>query len=50
MTIVYDKKGVEYKVAHKIDVKEWLDAGYLLVNPKAKKENEKVEKEKEDKE
>lgn len=48
MTIVYDKKGNEYKVPHKIDLKEWLDNGYFLVNPKAKKETEKVEEEKEE--
>lgn len=38
MTIVYDKDGNEFKVKHQIDVKEWLDNGYFLDNPKTKKE------------
>jgi len=32
-TIVYDKKGKEYKVNHRIDVKDWLTAGYTLEKP-----------------
>jgi len=49
-TIVYDKKGKEYKVPHKIDVKDWLAAGYTLEKPltaaekKALKAKEEVEK------
>jgi len=33
MTIVYDKEGKEFKVAHEIDVAEWLVAGYTLEAP-----------------
>jgi len=36
MTIVYDKDGKEYKVPHKIDVAEWLAAGYTLEAPEKK--------------
>jgi len=35
--VVYDKDGKEFKVAHRIDVKEWLEAGYLEENPKDNK-------------
>lgn len=37
MVVVYDKQGNEFKVPHSIDVKDWLDAGYTLENPKEKK-------------
>ena len=31
--VVYDTKGVEYKVPHRVDVAEWLEAGYLKDKP-----------------
>jgi hypothetical protein len=36
-TKVYDKDGKVFIVVHKIDVKGWLDTGYSLDDPKAKK-------------
>ncbi len=33
-TLVYDKKGEEFKVIHAIDVKDWLEAGHTLEKPK----------------
>lgn len=41
MTILYDKKGNEYKVPHQIDVKEWLASGYTLEKPKQTKKEDK---------
>ena len=43
MTIVYDKDGKEFKVAHEIDVAEWIVAGYTLENPKEKKPKKEAE-------
>jgi hypothetical protein len=43
MIIVYDKKGNEYKVPHKIDLKDWLDNGYFLEKPKPVKKVEDKE-------
>ena len=37
MTIVYNKKGEEFKVPHKIDVKDWLNNGYSLEKTETKK-------------
>lgn len=31
---VYDKEGRGYKVAHSVDEKEWLEAGYTKEKPK----------------
>lgn len=36
MATLYDKKGKEYKVPHAVDVKEWLDNGFLKEKPKSK--------------
>ena len=35
--VVYDAKGVEYNVPHRVDVAEWLGAGYLKDKPVAKR-------------
>lgn len=40
MTNVYDKDGKEYKVKHSVDLKEWLEAGYMLQAPKKQTQRE----------
>lgn len=37
MAKVYDKEGTAFNVVHSIDVQGWIDAGYTLEDPKAKK-------------
>jgi hypothetical protein len=34
MATVYDKSGKEYNVPHAVDVREWVNAGYLEEKPK----------------
>jgi hypothetical protein len=38
---VYDKDGKAFIVKHQIDVKEWLNNGYTLENPKETKKKDK---------
>ena len=37
MAKVYDKNGKAYNVTYAVDVKEWLDSGYTLDEPKGAK-------------
>ena len=43
MVVVNNKKGEEFEVPYQIDVKDWLNNGYSLEKPEAKKTKEKKE-------
>ena len=41
MVEVYDKNGKAYSVKYAVDIKDWLDAGYTLEEPKGAKAQQK---------
>ena len=43
MVVVYNEKGEEFNVSYIIDVKDWLENGYSLEKPEAKKTKDKKE-------
>ncbi len=44
MATLYSKEGKEVQVPHPIDVKGWLEIGYLKEKPKKRTPRKKVEK------
>ncbi len=41
--VIYDKKGGEINIPHRVDAKEWVASGdYFYDNPKAKKPTRKT--------